>query len=143
VSTDNHRPILTGVLFQYDGTTLTLVATDTHRLAVKTLNKPGIGASLTAVVPERALKAIKNLPLADSDEVTIVFGAGRLGVEAGGAKIVSQLLNGSYPNWERVVPTESTRSWSMEVDQLKELVGRVMILARENANRVRMIGKQD
>lgn len=141
VSTDNHRPILNGVLFQYDGTTLTLVATDTHRLAVKRLHKPGIGESMTAVVPERALRAIKNLPLTDADTVTIAFGSGRLGVEAGGAKIVSQLLNGTYPNWERVVPTETTRSWTMETDQLKELVGRVMILARENANRVRMIGQ--
>lgn len=143
VSSDNHRPICTGVLFQYDGETLTLVATDTHRLAVKKLARPGIGANLTAVVPERALRAIKQLPVGDDDDISISFGAGRLGVEAGGAKVVSQLLMGTYPNWERVVPSESTRSWTMEVDQLTEKVKRVMILARENANRVRMSGQDD
>lgn len=143
VSTDNHRPICTGVLFQYNGETLTLVATDTHRLAVKKLHRPGIGANLTAVVPERALRAIKNLPVGDEDDITISFGAGRLGVETGGAKVVSQLLMGTYPNWERVVPSESTRSWSIEVDQLTEKVKRVMILAKENANRVRMHGQDD
>ena len=140
VSTDNHRPILTGVLFQYDGTTLTLVATDTHRLAVRKLEQPGLGANITAVVPERALKAIKSLPLGDDDNVTINFGNDRLGVKAGGARVVSQLLAGTYPNWERVVPTEFTRTWAAETDQLAEKVHRIMILARDNANRVRFSG---
>ncbi|MCC7229161.1 MAG: DNA polymerase III subunit beta [Fimbriimonadaceae bacterium] len=143
VSTDTHRQILTGVLFSYDGSTLTLVATDTHRLAVKKLDQPGIGSGITAVIPEKALKAIKALPVPDEDQVTIRFGGGRLGVEAGGAKVVSQLLAGAYPNWERVVPNESTRTWSVEVDQLAEKVKRTMILARDNANRVRFRGSED
>jgi DNA polymerase III subunit beta len=143
VSTDMHRPILTGVLFSYDGTTLTLVATDTHRLAVKKLIQDGFGSNISAVVPERSLKAIKNLPLADTDPVTIRFSSDRLGVDAGNAKVVSQLLSGAYPNWERVVPSESTRTWSVEADQLEEKVKRTMILAKDNANRVRFSGHGD
>jgi len=143
VSADTHRQILTGVLFSYDGNTLTLVATDTHRLAVKKLEQPGIGSGITAVIPEKALKAIKALPVTDDASVTIKFGGGRLGVEAGGAKVVSQLLAGAYPNWERVVPTETTRTWSVERDQLSEKVKRTMILARDNANRVRFRGNED
>jgi DNA polymerase-3 subunit beta len=143
VSTDSHRQILTGVLFSYDGTTLTLVATDTHRLAVKKLEQPGIGSGVTAVIPEKALKAIKALPVSDEESVTIKFGGGRLGVEAGGARVVSQLLAGAFPNWERVVPSEPTRTWSVEVDQLAEKVKRAMILAKDNANRVRFRGSSD
>jgi DNA polymerase III subunit beta len=143
VSSDAHRPILTGVLFSYDGTTLTLVATDTHRLAVRRLEQPGIGANVTAVVPEKALKSIKNLPLSDDSSLTIRFGDGRLGVEVGGAKVVAQLLAGAYPNWERVVPGESTRVWTAEADQLLEKTKRIMILARDNANRVRFKGDGD
>jgi len=143
VSTDTHRQILTGVLFSYDGTTLTLVATDTHRLAVRKLEQSGIGSGINAVIPEKALKAIKSLPVTDEETVTIRFGSGRLGVEAGGAKVISQLLAGAYPNWERVVPSESTRTWSVEVDQLAEKVKRTMILARDNANRVRFRGADD
>ena len=55
----------------------------------------------------------------------------------------SQLLAGAYPNWERVVPSESTRTWSVEVDQLAEKVKRTMILARDNANRVKFKGNED
>lgn len=143
VSTDTHRQVLTGVLFRYDGQTLTLVATDTHRLAVRRVSRPGGGSEVNAVVPERALRAIRSLPLGDDDAITLRFGNGRIGVEAGGAKVISQLLTGAYPNWERVVPTEATRIWSVEVDQLEEKVKRTMILARDNANRVRFRGTGD
>lgn len=140
VSADQHRPILTGVQFNYDGTMLTLVATDTHRLAVKRLEQPGIGSNLTCVVPDRALKAIRSLPISDDQNITIRFGDGRLGVDAGGSKVVAQLLAGAYPAWERVVPGEITRTWQCEVDQLKDRVRRCMILARDSANRVKFKG---
>lgn len=143
VSTDQHRQILTGVLFTYDGTSLTLVATDTHRLAVKRIEKEGIGTNVTAVVPEKALRAIKSLPVSDDSEIVLRFGAGRMGVEAGGAKVITQLLAGAYPNWERVIPSECTRTWSVETDQLMERVERTMVLARDNANRIRFRGADD
>lgn len=143
VSTDFHRQVLTGVLFTYDGKTLTLVATDTHRLAVRRIDKVGIGSNINVVVPEKALRAIRALPVSDDAEVAILFGGGRAGVDAGGAMVISQLLAGTYPNWERVVPSESTRVWSVESDQLQEKVHRTMILARDNANRVRFKGYGD
>src|SRR5205085_64506 len=96
VSQDTHRQVLTGVLFRYDGQTLTLVATDTHRLAVRRVSRPGGGSEVNAVVPERALRAIRLLPLGDDDAITLKFGNGRIGGEAGGAKVGSPLLNGAY-----------------------------------------------
>jgi DNA polymerase-3 subunit beta len=143
VSTDNHRQVLTGVLFQYDGAKLTLVATDTHRLAVKQIHQEGIGATISTIVPDKALRALMGMPVADDEMITLRFGDGRLGVEAGGAKVVSQLLAGVYPNWERVGPQESTRSWTVDVKELMNKVDRTLILARDNANRVRFKGEGD
>ena len=143
VTQEQHKAVLTGVLFTYNGHTLTLAATDTHRLAVKKIEQEGIGTSINAVVPEKALKAIKALPIPDDAEIEIRFGNGRLGVESKGAKVISQLLSGTYPNWERVVPAESTRVWSVEVDQLAEKVKRIMIFAKDNASRVRFKGSDD
>jgi DNA polymerase-3 subunit beta len=143
VSTDPHRGAITGVLFSYTGNKLLLVATDAHRLAVREIEHSGNGTSLTAVVPEKALKAIKTVPLGDDDAATLRFGNGRLGIEAAGARVISNLLSGQFPNWERVVPSETTRTWSVEVDQLSEKVKRAMILARDNANRIRFKGDGD
>jgi len=143
VSPDNHRQVLTGVLFNYTGGVLTLVATDTHRLAVKRLRKEGLGNQLSVIVPDKALRAIKALPLPDDTEITLMFDSSRVGVESPGATVVSQLLAGTYPNWERVVPSEHTRTWNVESDQLYEKVRRAMILAQDNANRVRFKGEND
>lgn len=143
VSSDIHRQVLTGVLFSYNGRTLTLVATDTHRLAVRHIDREGIGHPISAVVPEKALKAIRSIPVTEDSPLTIRFGVGRVGVDLAGTRVVAQLLTGAYPNWERVVPGESTRSWSVEVDQLTDKLKRANILARDNANRVRFSGKGD
>ncbi|HLP00261.1 MAG TPA: DNA polymerase III subunit beta [Fimbriimonas sp.] len=143
VSTDPHRQLLTGVMTQYDGATLRLVATDTHRLAVREVNKEGLGSSVTAVVPEKALKAIKSLPFGDDVEISLQFGGGKVAVETDSCKVVTQLLQGTYPNWERVVPTEATRTWSLESDQLGSKVRRAMIVAKDSASRLRFKGNED
>src|SRR6476659_6620571 len=105
VSDDMSRAYLTGVLFQYDGHLLTMVATDTHRLAVNRLHREGLGSPLTAIVPEKALKTIKQMPVAEDEPITLNMDNSRLYVDCGSAKMVAQLLSGQYPNWERVVPS--------------------------------------
>ena len=143
VSSDAHRQALTGVYFSYDGSTLMLVATDTHRLAVRKLDHGGIGGQFTAIVPEKAIRAIKALSIPDLDNLTIRFGGNRLTVETSGTKIVSLLYDGPYPNWQRVVPSEHTRVWSVETDKLREVVNRARIVAKDSANRVRFSGAED
>jgi DNA polymerase-3 subunit beta len=143
VATDSMRQMLTGVLFRYDGTKLTLVATDTHRLAVRIMDKPGIGGELQFVVPDKALKAIRSLPLADGEEVVLRFDESRIGVDSGNARVTCQLLNGAFPAWERVLPQQHTRCWKFDRRELLDNLKRALILARDSANRVRIIGHGD
>ncbi len=143
VADDSSRPVLTGVLFRYDGSYLTLVATDTHRLAVVKRNYEGIGSNVDAIVPGKALKAIKSMPIGDEEEIVLRFDENRLGVDSGEARVVTQLLMGVYPNWERVVPSEHTRTWTVQRDEMIENVNRAMILAKDSANRVRFSGKDE
>lgn len=141
VSDDTSRPVLTGVLFQYDGDTLTLVATDTHRLAVHRIQKDGLGSDIKVTVPAKALRTLKMLPVAPDAPLTLSFDESRMMVDIGFAKVVSQLLVGTYPNWERVVPTETTRLWTVDRKEFHDNVKRIMILARDNSNRVRFVGE--
>ena len=142
-SDDSSRPVLTGVLFHYDGEVLTLVATDTHRLAVHKIHRGGIGSKLDVTVPEKALKAMRQLPLADDETITVKFDDSRLSVDTGKSKVVSQLLNGQYPNWERVVPAEHTRVWTVDRGEFQSNLRRALILAKDNANRVKFTGQGD
>lgn len=142
-SDDPARPILQGVLFKWDEDALTLVSTDTHRLAYQKLAKPGLGSSHLAVVPSKALKAIQALPIEPATEITIAFDDNRMTIEVGACKVVSQLLSGQFPNWEKVIPQEPTRFWTFERDEFLEHVRRAMILARDNGNRIVFAGNGD
>jgi DNA polymerase-3 subunit beta len=143
VAEDQSRPQLTGVLFIYDGSMLTLVATDTHRLAVCRLEKDGIGSKLHAILPAKALRSIKSLPLGDDETVTVRFDEVRLGVDAGDSKVVSQLLAGAFPDWERVVPKEFTRTWTIDRSELLDNVKRTLVIAKDSAYRIRFSGHGD
>lgn len=143
VSSDVHKQVLNGVNMTYDGKSLLLVATDTHRLAHYKLDKPGIGSDVQAVVPEKALRAIRALGLKDDDTIDLRFSGDKITVEANGAKIVAMLLAGTFPNWQRVVPSESTRTWKMEAEGLKEVLKKAMIIARDSSNKIRFQGDGD
>ncbi len=140
---DDSRPILTGILFSYDGTKLTLVATDTYRLAVLHLNKPGIGAELEVVVPEKALKTLRNLPLEPTKEITLCFDDRRLFIETENSRIVAQLLAGSFPNWQSVIAGDRTKSWTFDRKEFLEHLKRAMILGRDTANKIYLKGFED
>lgn len=143
VAEDMTRPYLAGVQFGYDGQALTTVATDTHRLAVNRIMREGIGSEIKATVPEKALRSMKALPLGPEEPINLVFDETRLTVDVGSAKIVAQQLAGQYPNWERHIPQEFTRMWTVDRAELYENVKRAMVIARDAAKRVRFSGKGD
>ena len=142
VSTDEARAILTGILVIFEGDTLKFVATDTHRLAVRTAKvKEGHGAQ-SAIVPARAMNELQRL-LADEDgdvevhlsdnQVQFVTPAkdGRDGVS-----LVSRLIEGQFPNYQRVIPAGYAKKLTLQTAPFQKAVRRAAIVARENANRV-------
>lgn len=139
VAKDNHgRPYLTGVLFNYDGENLEVVATDTHRLALRKEAFPGLGQPVRAVVPERALNVICRLPVSPDGELTLTFGDNRMMVGADSARVVTQLFGSEYVPYERVIPSSYTRSWQMDRETFSACLRRAGVLAKESAMRVNL-----
>ncbi|MDX1934360.1 MAG: DNA polymerase III subunit beta [Capsulimonadales bacterium] len=137
VSTDETRPILTGVLLSYNGDILKMVATDTHRLAVRTAKIPGGDGNATAIVPARAMNELLRLA-GDEDTITISLAAGQCRIEVGKTTMVTRLLEGQFPNYERVIPQGHDRKLTLERDEFARAVKRAAIVARDNANRVKL-----
>ena len=139
VGTDEGRPILTGILMVFDGETLKFVATDTHRLAVKTaLVKDGRG-SQNAIVPARAMNELTRLLTDSEGEVKVTLSGNQVLFELpgdAGVQIVSRLIEGQFPNYQRVIPAEHHKRLTIPVQQLQRAVRRASIVARENAHRV-------
>lgn len=146
VSTDETRAILTGILMVFDGETLKFVATDTHRLAVKTsVIKDGHG-SQNAIVPSRAMNELTRLLTDAEGDVTVTLSNNQvqfaLPGEAG-VQIVSRLIEGQFPNYQRVIPPSYQKRLRIPVQPLLRAVRRASIVARENANRVILRTEED
>ena len=158
VSTDETRVILTGVLLKFDGTAIKLVATDTHRLAVTEGNVASGDGAGNAVVPARAMNEVLRLA-GDDDAVQVVLANGQARFEfrkraddkdtdaatvnglygrfrVDTTTMITQLIDGQFPNYERVIPQNYDRKLTIDRGDFIASVKRVAIVAKENAQRV-------
>ena len=139
VSTDEARAILTGVLMVFEENSLKFVATDTHRLAVKTSDVIDGQGSQNAIVPSRVMNELMRL-LTDQEGIVEVTLSGNqiqfaLPGETG-VRIISKLIEGQFPNYARVIPSAFQKKLTIPVQLLQRAVRRASIVARENAQRV-------
>ena len=140
-STDEARPVLTGVLFQIQGANLTLAATDGHRLAVRKLTASradDIEASL--IVPARALGELGRALKGEGSQLEIIISKARNQVffRAGSAEVNSRLIDGNYPNYSQVVPTKSSTVVSASTTDMIQTVRAVSLFAKDSANVIRI-----
>lgn len=132
---DDTLPVLTGVRVEIDGESITLAATDRYRLAVRTLRwapkDPGLQA--TALVPARTLaEAAKSLTTGAQVTVALASGGtgeGLIGLEGGSRRTTSRLLDGEFPKYRSLLPSESAAVAQVETGQLIEAVRRVALVA--------------
>ncbi len=135
---DDTLPILTGVRVEIEGSTITLLATDRYRLAMRTLpwNPDAADASAVALVPARTLSDTARA-LGASADVQIALGRtgggeGLIGFEAGQRRTTSRLLDGEYPKVTSIFPTTTETAAVLTTASLVEAVKRVALVAERN-----------
>ena len=144
VSADESRPILTGILLSYKEGKLRAVATDTHRLAVRDLEtSEGNGPDTQAVVPSRAMSEILRMAGGEEGVVTVTLSENQVQFRVedektgAGTTLITRLIDGQFPSYERVVPQSHDKKLTIERDALHSALRRAAIVAREgSANRV-------
>jgi DNA polymerase-3 subunit beta len=136
---DDTLPVLTGVRFEIEGETLTLAATDRYRLAVRTLPWRPVDPSIstTALVPARTLSETARA-LTAAPEVTLALSSasgheGMIGFEGAGRRTTSRLLEGEFPKYRSLLPSESTAVAEVATGPFAETVKRVALVAARNA----------
>lgn len=134
---DSLRPVLTGVLWEFGKKNLKLVATDGFRLGVEEISLEGEGKELGLLVPARVVAEVVRL----SSEGTIVVGhlpaTSQIYFEMGGVLVVSQLLEGSFPDYQKILPKEFTSELTVAKDELLQAIRTTHIFARDNSNMVK------
>jgi DNA polymerase III subunit beta len=130
-STDEARPILTGVLFAAEGDGLRLVATDSYRLAVRDLVGTSVlGTDQKVLVPSRALQELQRL-VGSADELTLRLGEREATFEIGNARLTTKLIEGEFPNYRQLIPSSYPNKLTVSRDALTEAIRRVKILAKD------------
>ncbi len=136
-SSEDSRPILTGVLMAAEAGGLRLVATDSYRLAVRDL--PGVGvlaAGQSVLVPSRALSELTRLPA--SADVVLRLGAHDATFEAGPVSLTTRLIEGEFPNYRQLIPSGYPNRLIVGREPLLDAVRRVKLLARDATTPVRI-----
>jgi DNA polymerase III subunit beta len=155
-SSEDSRPILTGVLMAAEQGGLRLVATDSYRLAVRDL--PGIGVlreDQRVLVPSRALAELQRLlssaAKGGSDDAASDAGPAailRLGehdatFELGAVKLTTRLIEGDFPNYRQLIPSDYPNTLTVGRDALLDAVRRVKLMVRDPNTPVRIAMRSD
>lgn len=151
-SSDETRVILTGMLLVFQGDSLRLVATDTHRLALRDAIVKDAGenaqASASAIVPSRVMTEVLRIIGGGDGDVSVTLGGSQIKFElahdrGGHTTLISRLIDGQFPNYERVIPASPTRTLTISREEFSAAIKRAAIVARENNNRVVLRSSED
>jgi DNA polymerase-3 subunit beta len=138
-SSEDSRPILTGVLMVAEGEGLRLVATDSYRLAVRDLRGVGVLAEGQRVlVPSRALNELMRLLGSASGEVSLRLGAHDATFGVGDVLLTTRLIEGEFPNYKALIPSSYPSRLIVGREALLDAVRRVKLLARDATTPVRI-----
>jgi DNA polymerase-3 subunit beta len=130
-SHDEARPVLTGTLVDATPTKVTLVSTDSYRLAVREIAWTGPAEPIRRVVPARALAEAARA--ADANGVEVSLGESQASFATGGRRLTTRLIEGEFPNWGQLIPPELPNTLRIDREQFAESVRRVGILAQSGA----------
>jgi DNA polymerase III subunit beta len=134
-SRDEARPVLTGVLVTVEGSELTMVATDSYRLAVKRTDLDGtVADKVEANIPARALRELARLiEAAPEQPVKVWLARNQALFGVGQALLSSRLIDGQFPNYRQLLPDSFEHEVKLPRAELLEVTRRVSQVAQRNA----------
>ncbi len=139
VSTEESRPILNGVLWELRDGMMRMVATNGHRLARMAVPAgPSTATSADFIVPPAALQQVQRL-LKGSEELGVARDGNHLGFRSEGTEIYTRLIEGTYPNYEQVIPKDNDRWAIVAKGALESAVRRMAIVASDQTHRIRLL----
>lgn len=138
VSSEESRPILNGVLWELRDGQMRMVATNGHRLA-----RMGVPAKVEDapnedfIVPPLALQQVQRL-FSGSEEVEVSNSGNHLGFRTKDTQVYTRLIDGTYPNYEQVLPKDNDKIAVVNKNELASALRRMAVVASDQTRRIRM-----
>ena len=133
------RYYLNGMLLETGGKLIRSVATDGHRLALcqAELDGPDLDEQ-QVIVPRKGVLELQRL-LSGEGAVDVVLGANHVRIELDGIRFTSKLIDGRFPEYERVIPKDSSNELQAQREVLRGGLQRTAILSNEKYRGIRLI----
>lgn len=134
------RPVLTGIFWRLSGDSMKLAATDSYRLAEKTmiLEEP-IAEDLSFILPAKSAQELsKILGTLNAEVVEIRIGRGQIVFAASGFELTSRLIEGNFPDYEKILPTESKTKANLATGDFVLALKKMSVIVRDNNNNVKL-----
>ena len=132
------RYYLNGMLLETSAGHLRAVATDGHRLALSQAELDGKVDEQQVIVPRKGVLELQRLMTGDG-ELNIEFGANHIRIQLDGIRFTSKLIDGRFPEYERVIPQESSNELTADRGAFKSALQRTAILSNEKYRGIRLV----
>lgn len=137
VASQESRPILTGVRFAFAADGIKAVATDSHRLSQRKIAlEKGPKTKADLIIPGKNLAELAHIIGETDPQITVNSGENQVLFKIGNISFYSRLLEGTYPNTDRLLPTESTTQAEFDIAALSHALDRASLLTHAGRNNV-------
>jgi DNA polymerase-3 subunit beta len=146
ITGEDTRYFLNGALFVLRGDSMSLVATDGHRLALVSTpreNGPAGAEELKVILPRKTLFELSRLLGEGDGALHFEKGENHLFFDVGGRVLISRAIDGQFPAYERVIPKNNDKRIEFEKDRLTSAVKRVALLSNERSRAVKFVIEKD
>jgi len=142
ITGEDTRYFLNGALFVLRPNEMSLVATDGHRLALVTVARDGAATTdaadeVKAILPKKTLGELSRLLQEGDADIQYERGENHLFFDVGGRLLISRMIDGQFPAYERVIPKGNDKKIEFERDRLTSAVKRVALLSNERSRAVK------
>jgi len=138
---DESRPTLTGIKIDFLANKLQLVATDGYRLGLKTITLPQKLDEQSLIIPAKALLEVARVYLQNEEEelkLALIKKENQVIFSLGEVEIITRLLEGEYPDFQKIIPLTSTTEIILNKEEFQRAVKTASLFAKDSANIVRL-----
>ena len=134
---DELRPVMSGVFCQLSPENLTFVATDAHKLVRYRRTDAKSDEVASFILPKKPLNQLKNLLTHEQGKVKIEYNNTNAFFAFGNYFLISRLIDGKYPNYDAVIPTDNPNKLTIDRHALLTSIRRVSIFSNQSTHQVR------
>ncbi len=134
---DELRPVMSGVFLELTPDDITFVATDAHKLVRYRRTDFSTSESASFIMPRKPLNQLKNILSASEGAVSIDYNQTNAEFNFENVKMTCRLIDGKYPNYEAVIPTDNPHKLTIDRVSLLNSIRRVAIFANQSTHQVR------